>query len=826
MSDLVSSAAKEVPRDGRSLNVSHATELVRSIATCPAPGGPGIPPRWTRGAKDGVGTAYAISSRVWYTVANGVITEVYFPTIDSPQMRDLQYLVTDGETFFHDERRHMRTEIDCVTTAALGFKVTNYDKDGRYNIEKEIIGDPHLSCLLVHTKFNIAPEWQGKLRIYVLCAPHLQIGGMHNNGAVMEKRGRKFLMAYRGDVFMTIAADVAFTKLSCGYVGVNDGWTDLSHNFKMDWEYDAALDGNIALTAEVDLSRGTEFTLGVGFGHTPHNAGSMVLQSLCIPFETHLHNFTGQWDRTSKRFALLQEISEHDSTLFERSVNLLLTHEDKMYPGAMIASLSIPWGEDKGDDGGLGGYHLVWTRDMVQSATALLAVGDTTTPLRALIYLAIAQREDGGFYQNFWIDGRPYWTGLQLDEVSFPIVLAWRLWKAGALEKFDPYVTVQRACNFLMREGPATAQDRWEEAGGYSPSTLASNIAGLICAAEFIEARGDKHTAEFVRTHADFLESHIEKWTVTSRGSLVPGITRYYIRINPAISAEGSCGDEDPDTGMLVLANQKPGDPYQYPAKDIVDPGFLELVRVGVRKPNDPLVEQSLKVIDAVLKVDTPFGPCWKRYNHDGYGQREDGTSFDGWGVGRPWPLLTLERAMYELACGRDVQPYLETVKNITTGVGLIPEQIWDKPDLPSEHMYFGRATGSADPLMWAHADYVKLLRSMADGKIFDLIEPVAERYRNDHPRPSIEVWKMNRQVQCVPAGGLLRVMASSPFSLHWSNNEWVSVRDTASTPTSIGLEYVDIQVAKTQTAPIRFTFYWPQQSEWQGSNYQVDVTP
>ena len=128
----------------------------------PAPGGPGIPPRWTRGAKDAVGTAYAVSSRVWYTLANGVITEVYYPTIDTPQIRDIQYLVTDGETFFHDERRHMQTQIDCVQTAALGFKVTNSDPEGRYTIEKQIIGDPHSSCLLVHTRFNVAAGVAGQ----------------------------------------------------------------------------------------------------------------------------------------------------------------------------------------------------------------------------------------------------------------------------------------------------------------------------------------------------------------------------------------------------------------------------------------------------------------------------------------------------------------------------------------------------------------------------------------------------------------------------------------------------------------------------------------
>ena len=791
----------------------------------PAPGGPGIEPRWTRGAKDAIGTAYAVSSRVWYTLANGVLTEVYYPTIDTPQIRDLQFMVTDGETFFHDERRHMISAMEDLGSAALGVRIVNHDPEGRYTIEKEIIGDPHLSCVLLHTKFNVVPEWQGKLQLYMICAPHLQIGGLHNNGTVVARNGRRFLMAYREDVFLVIAASHRFGRASCGYVGVNDGWTDLSHNLKMDWEYDCALDGNIALTAQIDLSRGTEFTLGLGFGHTQHNATSVLAQSLAVPFEKIKANFLDQWHRTAKRLTLLDRINPRDSMLFTRSVNLLLAHEDKVYPGAMIASLSIPWGEDKTDDDGLGGYHLVWTRDMVNGATALLAVGDTATPLRALIYLAMAQLPNGGFYQNFWIDGRPYWTGVQLDEVSFPIILAWRLWQAGALANFDPYQTVVLACGYLIREGPTTAQDRWEEASGYSPSTLASAISALICAADFIEQRGDKHTADFVRTHADFLESHVERWTVTNHGTLVPGITRHYIRINPAASVDGLCDNENPDAEELLLANQKPGDRYKYPANQIVDAGFLELVRLGIRCPGDPLIEDSLKVVDAVLKVDTPVGPCWKRYNHDGYGQRDDGGSFSGWGVGRPWPLLTLERATYEVSAGRDVEVYLAAVENFSTGIGLIPEQIWDAPDLPSKYLFFGKATGAAIPLVWAHAEYVKLLRSVADKRMFDLIEPVAQRYRNDNPRPVIEVWKMNRQVRSVPAGGLLRIQASSPFVLHWSNDEWKTVRDTSSVPTAVGVEYTDIQVADSQTAPLRFTFYWPQDTQWQGTNYQVDVT-
>ena len=287
-------------------------------------------------------------------------------------------------------------------------------------------------------------------------------------------------------------------------------------------------DGNLALTGEIDLTHGYEFTLGLSFGRSRHAVGAGLFQSLCIPFATNVKSFVDQWSRTRKRLAVIDmnrgKVTPTQSSLFARSINLLLAHEDKIYPGAMIASMSIPWGEDKGDDE-LGGYHLVWTRDMVHSADALMAAGDTTTPLRAMIYLAIAQNEDGGFYQNFWIDGRPYWTGVQLDEVSFPILLAWRLWKLNALGEFDPHVTITRACNYLIRKGPATAEERWEEAGGYSPSTLASNIAALICAAEMIEARGDEHTADFLRTYADFLESHVEKWTVTNQGSLVPGIT-------------------------------------------------------------------------------------------------------------------------------------------------------------------------------------------------------------------------------------------------------------------------------------------------------------
>ena len=786
-----------------------------------APGGPGIEPRWTRAAKAAVGTAYSTSSRLWYTLDDGCVTEVYYPTIDTPQIRDLQLLVTDGETFFHDERRSFVGEIECVDGTALGFDVTKREKEGRYAIRKTVLGDPHQSCLLMRVRVEAPAALLEKLRVYVLCAPHLEIGGWHNHGEVVHGRGRQFLAAHKGGTWLALAATAPFTECSCGYVGVNDGWTDLADHYRLHWHYDAAVDGNVALTGGVDLSGGPEFTVGLAFGSSRHRALSTLAQSLSIPFERTRQAFAQQWARTSKRFALAP--SSQDARLFERSVNLLLAHEDKSYPGAMIASLSIPWGQEKSDDE-IGGYHLVWTRDLVKSVSALLAVGDLATPLRALIYLAVSQRSNGGFHQNFWIDGRPYWRAIQLDEVAFPVLLAWRLWKAGALGRFDPLEMIRAACGFLVREGPVTAQDRWEEASGYSPSTLAVHVAALVCAADVFDARGDGSTAAFLRDYADFLESHVERWTVVTRGTLVPGLRRHYVRINPALTTR--CADEDPNCGTVALANQPPGARAEFAAAEIVDAGFLELVRYGLRSADDPIVQDSLRVVDAVLKVDTPHGPAWRRYNHDGYGQRDDGSAFRSWGVGRAWPLLTGERGHYEIAAGRDPGPYLRALEGFARGIGLIPEQVWDAPDLPEHHLRLGGPTGAAMPLLWAHSEYVKLHRSARDGKVFDRIEAVYDRYvRGERPRRAIEVWKHNRRVPAVPADAILRVQASAPFVLRWTDDEWQHSTDTRSAATGVGIDFVDVPLPRRRTA-IRFTFLWSDDHRWEGQDYSVEVHP
>lgn len=785
-------------------------------------GAPGIPPKWTSSLKEGIGTAYSSSSRVWFTLSHGILNETYYPTIDCPQIRDMQFLITDGETFFHEEKRDLTSEISYMERDALGYRVVSTDPEWRYRLVKEIIADPHQPCVLMQVQFEPESEWADRLQLFALLAPHVGGGGWGNSAQRYSVAGNNLLVAWKERTYLAMGANAGFIRTSCGYVGFSDGWQDLRHNLQLDWEFDQAEDGNIAVIGQVDITKTNRFVLGLAFGDGLHATVSALLQSFSVPFATHRKRFIQQWLRVRHDVPDLAHCSGDEGFLFRTSRCLLLAHEDKTFAGALIASASIPWGDAKGDED-LGGYHLVWTRDMVNSATGLLAGNDIETPRRALVYLAASQQRDGGFPQNFWLDGTPYWRGIQLDEVAFPILLAWRLWKAEALGEFDPYPMIKAAAAYLIRQGPMTGQERWEENSGYSPSTLAASIAALLCAADFSRARGQEGTAAFLEEYADFLESHIERWTVTTQGSLVEGIPRHYIRIHP-VDMDNRSPDENPNQGILVIHNQPPSKPWQFAAKDIVDAGFLELVRYGIRKPGDALIEDSLRVVDAVLKVDTPFGPCWRRYNHDGYGQRPDGGPYEGWGKGRAWPLLTGERGHYELAAGRDVMPFMRAMEQFASRGCMLPEQIWDEADRPEIRMFLGRPTGSAMPLMWAHAEYIKLVRSASDGQVFDRISVVADRYLNAKGRKDLEVWKPVRQVRQVSRGEVLRIQAPEPFRLRWTLNEWQTIDEAPATSSGLGIYFVDIAVPKHQQASIRFTFFWPQRESWENRDFEVEV--
>lgn len=783
-------------------------------------GAPGMEPRWSHSNKDGVGTAYSADARLWFTLWRGIVTEVYFPRIDRPQLRDLQFLLTDGATFLHQERRDLRSTTERPNARALGYSVRGEDPKGRYRIDKTVLGDPHQPCLLLRTRVEVDRELAGRLRLFVLAAPHLDVGGWGNSATVYDLLDRPVLAAEKGGVALALGASLPWSRCSVGYVGASDGWTDLARHRSLDWEFDRAPDGNVALVGELPVAERTEFTLGLAFGESIESASTTLLQSLATPFEVHHRRFVEQWNRTATRELPLARRSGDGGRLLRSSHSILLAHEDKIFPGAFIASLSIPWGSTK-TDVDRGGYHLVWTRDLVAMAGALLAAGSPDASRRALIYLAARQRPDGGFPQNFWVDGTPYWQGIQLDEVALPILLAARLKEAREVGEFDPDPLVRRAIRFLIRAGPATEQDRWEEVSGYSPSTLAATIAALTVGARFARSHADTTTATFVQEYADFLESRLERWTVTSQGSLVPGIPRHYVRIRPA-RVDDPTPDEGPDLGTVRLPNLLPGAPDRFPASEIVDGGFLDLVRYGIRRPDDPLIVDSLAVVDRVLQVGTPFGPVWRRYNHDGYGERADGQAYAGWGVGRAWPLLVGERGHYELAAGRDPRPQLDTLERLATSTGLLPEQVWDGPDRPALHLELGRPTEAAMPLAWAHAEYVKLLRSAADGVVFDREPAVAERYLSRSRRRPLEIWKFNRRPATVAADTPLRVVADRPFRLRASADDWRTTSDRDAVATGVGLHFVDLEPLDRPGRSWRFTFFWPEADRWEGTDFAV----
>jgi glucoamylase len=656
-------------------------------------------------------------------------------------------------------------------------------------------------------------------------APHLDGGGNGNSARSIDISGQRCILAWKNGVSLAFGADCGFTRSSCGYVGTSDGYQDLSHHMKMTWNFGQAIDGNIALMGEIDVAKHRTFTIAIALGDGHHAALAGIMQTLSTPYSEHRDRFIKQWQRALPPHELAAA-SHDDGRLMRVSHAMVLTHEDKTYSGAFIASASIPWGASKSDDD-LGGYHLVWTRDMCHSATAMLACGRIDTARRALVYLACTQHPDGGFAQNFWIDGTPYWQGIQLDEVAFPVMLAWRLWKCDGLGNFDIFSFVTAASAFLVRYAPVTQQERWEENAGYSPSTLAAVISALVCAADICRAHAAPELGTFLEEYADWIEAHLDAWTTTNRGILLPEVPRHYMRIRPPAPGEAFHNSDIP-AGTLRLANRAPGEQFDYEASDIIDAGFLEFVRYGIRRADDPLIIDSLKVVDHVLKIETPYGPCWRRYNHDGYGQRKDGGPYEGWGQGRAWPILTGERAHYELAAGRDVSSYIQALERFSSIGGMLPEQVWDYADMPEQGLYFGRSAGSAQPLVWAHAEYLKLLKSVTTGQVFDRIAVVADRYAVPADqrtfKSQLEIFQLSRPIAFVVAGSTLRIMDQARFHLVYTTDNWATRTELDARYVGRPGAFLDIPTQPGHTGTIIFTLYWPQQDHWLGHNCEITI--
>ena len=785
------------------------------------PGYPGIPATWTSSAKTGVGTSAGTHSRVWFTISHGILDEVYFPFIDQPNTRDLGLLISDGLEFFSEEKRAANHAIAPIAPGVPGYRLTNTCKDGRYRIRKTIIADPRRDVVLQAVRFEALIGSVKDYHLYALLAPHLEDHGSGNHGWSGMYKGAIMLFAQRGGTALALACSSSYQAMSCGYVGASDGWQDISSHKRMTWFFDDAPDGNIALTGQIAIPDDGEFILALGFGRDAPEAGQQALSALVQPFDDSMKKYIQEWEDYQSQCETLDNKAS-EMNCYRVSTALLKTCESKDIPGGIIASPSIPWGFSKGDND-LGGYHLVWTRDQVEGAGALLAAGDLEGAYQVLIYLLSTQEPDGHWAQNMWLEGTPYWSGIQMDETAFPILLADGLRRANGLGQLNVWPAVRKAANYLACNGPVTPEDRWEEDPGYSLFTLAVEIAGLLAAADFAAENGEAETAAYLRETADIWNTNIERWTyVTGTDlALTHGIEGYYVRIGSGDLADAS----SPHFGFVPIKNRPP-DRSSARASAMVSPDVLALVRFGLRAADDPRILNSVSIIDALLRTETATGPVWHRYNEDGYGEHEDGSPFDGTGIGRGWPLLAGERAHYELARGNrdNAERLLHVIEAQTSPGGFIPEQVWDSPDIPERELFNGRPSGSAMPLMWAHAEYIKLLRSLRDGCVFDLPPQTVQRYLVDKVVARTIIWRFNQKSSYLPAGFKLRIELLNPAVILWTSDRWSTQHESPTKSTNLGVHFSDIPTDSLPSGtPVVFTFYWSS-GKWEGTNFEVVV--
>ncbi len=789
-----------------------------------APGWPGILPRWTSSAKSAVGTAANLGSTVWFTLSHGILNEIYFPRLDQACTRDLGLIVTDGKEFFSEEKRDAASEVRWAAPGIPAFHLINTCNRGHYRIEKDVLADPQRAVVLQRTRFSPLSGNPGDYRLYVLLAPHLGNHGVGNTAWVGEYKGVEMLFAERDGLALAVASSAPWLGRSAGFVGTSDGWQDLSQHKHMEWQYQRAVNGNVALTGEVDLSAGPEFLLAIGFGANWAEAAQFARASLVDGFDRAAATYSAEWRDWQRTLLPLDGSYGHD--LYRASATVLRVHESKLFPGGLIASLSIPWGFSKGDDD-LGGYHLVWPRDLVESAGGLLAAGAVADARRVLEFLRLTQEADGHWPQNMWLDGRAYWSGIQMDETAFPILLVDLLRREGALpanEAAQYWPMVRRALSFLVCNGPVTGQDRWEEDPGYSPFTLAVEIAALLAGADMAEEQGEAATAGYVRETADAWNESIERWCYVAGTDLARefGVSGYYIRIAPAEVPSAS----SPKGGYVPIKNRPPAE-GELRADHLVSPDFLALVRFGLRAADDPRIRGTLKLVDTMLKVELPQGPLWRRYNRDGYGEHQDGSPFDGTGVGRAWPLLAGERAHYELSAGnrQAAERLLRTLQASADAGGLISEQSWDEPDMPERELWFGRPSGSARPLVWAHAEYVKLVRSLHDGRVFDQPLQAFQRYQVEKAVSPLFVWAMNNKARSMPAGMALRISLLEPALIHWSDDGWQSTFDTPTRATGLGTHIADLPTEHiAPNGAVVFALYWQNSQRWEETDFRVSL--
>jgi glucoamylase len=689
-----------------------------AAAASPAPGGPGDKAVWTEADKDGFGTSHTLRSKVWHTLDDGRLTEVYYPDLGTPAVRDLQLVVTDGRTFAEREQDATRQRVKLLDPQSLSYRQVNTDRDGLYRIVKTYTTDPERSTVLVRVRFESLTRRH--LRVFVLHDPALSNGG-DDDSAADAGTG---LVAWDGKAAVALASSAGFRHTSSGFLGTSDGWTDLAADRKLDWRYDSAGPGNVVQTAELPLDgrRHRDLTLALGFGAEREAALRTAAASLARGFESAQSAYASGWHRYLDSLERRPDSAAGLGPAYWVSLMVLAASEDKTHRGAGVASPSMPWAwGDLTIDDPSDAYHLVWSRDLYQVGTALLAAGDRAGARRALDFLLERQQKpDGSFPQNSLVDGTPRWTNLQLDEVALPLVLAWQLRRADA----ETYALhVKPAADFVVANGPVTPQERWENQSGYSPGTIAAEIAGLVAAADIARRNGDETSATAWETVADDWQAKVDGWTATTNGPYSP--LPYYLRLTK---------DGNPDAGTTYSIGD--GGPAAADQRSVVDPSYLELVRLGIKPFDHPAILNTLAVVDERLAVDTPNGRFWHRFDFDGYGERRDGGP---WTItdpetfqtlGRVWPIFAGERGEYELLAGRSARKHLAAMAAAANEGWMIPEQVWDdRPPSGLPGFPRGEGTLSATPLAWSHAQFVRLALSIDAGRPVEQPRIVACRY-------------------------------------------------------------------------------------------------
>src|SRR5215831_1481431 len=692
-----------------------------------APGGPGAPPMWGPGRKMAFGTAPGSRSKVWYTLADGTLGEVFFPFLDRVALHELRFFASAGGAPPVDDSLDAEHVLSWIAPGVPAFRVESTHHE--YRLTKEFFSDPDENALLIAAAFT--PELPD-LRLYMQASAHWPPFTEGNFGTVIDTHPPALLIQQQ-DVWICIVGP--FSRATAGFYRSSDVQIDLSDaDGRLTYMYERAGPGNVSVGAEIGARAGT-FQLAIGFAHSRADAEEVARTALQKGAGAVRQTFELAWHAQPEIPQALGQVSGDDGMLARASFALLHCLEDKSHAGAFIAAPAAPWGETNHDGNQV--YNLVWPRDTCRIATALLDAGDSDAALRAFRHLEAQQRADGAWYQNWRLDGTPHWQSTELDQVALPILLAWRLGVAGCLDH-DPFPTMVRpAAQYILREGPATPLDRWEDAGGLSPSTLAACIAALIVAAEFAHDAGEHVAASHLQNVADYWNDRVDSWCAMPSGQ--------YVRLA--------------------------SDPDRRPTSGAIAPEFLELVRYGLRRPKDDRVLRSLQGVDTSLKVSLPAGPSWRRYVGDEYGERDDGSPWDGEGRGRAWPVLTAERARHFFSMGLPAAELVRTLEGFA-GQGLaLPEQLWESADIPAHRLQFGKPNGSVCPLGWAHAEYLELLVTIALAGFPDIVMPARRRYTEGPALQPSFIWSHKHQITRVAPGRRLRVQLPRPGAVHYTSD-------------------------------------------------------